>query len=171
MPEKTPNQDANGASLPQSSEAKPLSDQDLEALAGDVLETPDKASVANDVVDAEAVVDSEAVAAQDADIVEAEVVDERSYMDAPPRAYAVAAGPVNFNQRKLQTKGGAVGGAILGALSIMGAFLTSYSSINAFVGLVLSVWGLNSGSNRLATAGLVLSLIGLVLSIALGITR
>jgi len=78
---------------------------------------------------------------------------------------------VNFNQKRLQTKGGAVAGVLLGTLSIVGAFLTSYSLINAFLGLVLSTWGMGSGANRLASAGVVLSIIGLILSFALGVTR
>ena len=71
-------------------------------------------------------------------------------------------------QRKLQTKGGAVAGVLLGALSIAGAFLTSYSLINALLGLALSAWGFSSSANKLARTGLILSTIGIVLSIVLG---
>ena len=162
LPEKTPNSDVN-----------PVSDQDLEAIADDVLAEPSDASFLGEIVDAEVVPDAELVAGDLPDVVNAEAAQpsERSYLDAPPRAYATPAGPVDSKQRKLQTKGGAVAGVLLGTLSIAGAFLTGYSFINAVIGLVLSAWGWGSSANKLAKAGAVLSIIGMILSIALGANR
>lgn len=162
LPEKIPN-----------SEVNPASEQDLEALAAEVLGEPSDASLLGEIVDAEVVPDAEVNAANQSDVVNAEAVQpaEQSYLDKPPRAYPIAAEPVDPKQRKLQSKGGAVGGVLLATLSIAGAFLTSYSLINAFLGLALSAWGLSSDARRLATAGVFLSIIGLVLSIALGVTR
>ena len=170
LPEKTPNSEANS-----------VSDDDLEALVAEVLETPVEAPPGGEVIDAD-IVDEEIV---DAEVVEAEALpnsavvkseevnggSEKSFLNVPPRAYAVPAGPVNFNQGKLQTKGGAVGGVLLGALSIAGSFLTIYSVINAFIGLALSLWGLNSGERKLAQIGMVLSGIGMVLSFILAVAR
>ena len=163
LPEKTPN-----------SEAKPVSDQDdLEALAAEVLDEPSDASLLGDIVDAEVVTDAEIVAPDHSGVVNAEPVQssERSYMDMPPRAHITPAEPVDPKQRRLQTKGGAVAGVLLGTLSIAGAFLTGYSLINAFLGLALSAWGLNSSASKLAQAGVILSIIGVILSISFGVTR
>lgn len=160
LPEKTPN-----------SEAKPVSDQDdLEALAAEVLDEPSDATLMGDVVDAEVVPNAEVIVEGQSDVVAGEVVQpsERSYLDKPPRAYVTPPEPVDPKQRKLQTKGGAVAGVLLGALSIAGAFLTSYSLINALLGLALSAWGFSSSANKLARTGLILSTIGIVLSIVLG---
>ncbi len=165
LPEKTPN-----------SEVNPVSDDDLGAFATEVFETPVEAPPGGEVIDAY-IVDAEIVDAEvfpDSAVVEAEEVEggaEKSFLTAPPRAYAVPAGPVNFNQGKLQTKGGAVGGVLLGVLSIAGSFLTIYSVINALMGLALSLWGLNSGERKLAQIGMVLSGIGMVLSFILAGTR
>ncbi len=162
MPEKTPKPEAN-----------PDPEQDLEALAAEVLNEPSDASLLGDVVEAHVLTDAEIAAGAHSDVVNAKAIDpaERSYMDAPPRAYSTPAGPVDFNQRKLQRKGGAVAGVLLGTLSIAGAFLTSYSLINAFIGLALSAWGMSLGANKLATAGAVVSIIGMLLSLALGVLR
>ena len=162
LPEKTPN-----------SEVNPVSDQDLEALAAEVLEEPSDALLLGDIVDAEVVPDAEVVTEAQSDVVTAEAVkpSERSHLDVPPRAYTIPAEPVDPKQRELQSKGGAVAGVLLGTLSIVGAFLTSYSLINAFLGLALSAWGLNSSAKKLAKAGLALSILGLILSLAIGITR
>lgn len=165
LPEKTPNSEVNSDSYPD--------DQDLEALAAEVLDEPSDATLLGDVVDAEVVPDSEVIAAAQSDVVDAEIVQpsERSFLDAPPRAYVTPAEPVDPKQRELQTKGGAVAGVLLGTLSIAGAFLTSYSMINAFLGLALSAWGLTSSAKRQAKAGLILSIIGAVLSFGLGVAR
>ena len=163
LPEKTPN-----------SEAKPVSDQDdLEAIAAEVLDEPSDATLMDDVVDAEVVPDAEVIAVEQSDVVAGEVVQssERSYLDRPPRAYVTPPEPIDPKQRKLQTKGGALAGVLLGALSVAGAFLTSYSLINAFLGLALSAWGLNSSASKLARAGAILSIIGIILSFAFGVTR
>jgi len=147
--------------------------QDLEALAAKVLAEQSDESLKDDIVEAEVVDDAEVVNEDQSDVVEAEAVhsSEQSYMNMPPRAYALPAGPVDSKQRQLHTKGGAVAGVMLGALSIFGAFLTGYSAINACLGLLLSSWGLSSSAKKLATTGLVLSLIGLILSLALGTTQ
>jgi len=138
-----------------------------------VLDEPSDATHLEDVVDAEVVPDAEAIAKDQSDVVAGEVVEpsERSFLDKPPRGYVTPPEPVDPKQRKLQTKGGAVAGVMLGALSIAGAFLTGYSLINAFLGLVLSAWGLKSSASKLAKAGVILSVIGMVLSFAFGLPR
>ncbi len=94
----------------------------------------------------------------------------RSYMDVPPRAIPVQAPPVDFNQKRLMTKGGAVGGLVLGGLSVVGSFLTGYSFVNATLGFLLSAWGLQSSARRLAIVGMLLSIAGMFLSIALSVS-
>jgi hypothetical protein len=162
LPEKTPN-----------SQDDPKTDQDLEALAEEVLSQPSDATNFPDVVDAVDVSDSESSYQQDEDVIVAATMlpPEHSFLDAPPRAYAVASEPIDPKQMALQRRGGAVGGVLLGALTIAGALLTNYSLINGCLGLALSFWGLSSGLNRTAIVGVVLSILGMSLTIALGFTR
>ena len=162
LPEKTPN-----------SEDNVVSDEDLESLAAEVLDEPSDASLLGEIVDAEVVPDAEVIAEDQSVVVDAEAVQpsERSYLDKPPRAYATPAEPVDPKQKKLQTKGGAVAGVLLGTLSIARAFLTGYSLINAILGLALSAWGLNSDASKLAKVGAILSTIGVILSVAFGVAR
>ena len=162
LPEKTPN-----------SQGKTDPEQDLEALASELLGEPSDATLMGDVVDAEVVTEAEVIAVDQSDVIAGEVVEpsERSFLDKPPRGYVTPPEPVDPKQRKLQTKGGAVAGVILGALSIAGAFLTGFSLINAFLGLALSAWGLNSSASKLAKAGVILSVIGMVLSFAFWFPR
>ena len=89
LPEKTPNSDANPVSE--------KDDQDLETLAAEVLEEPSDATLMGDVVDAELVPDDEVITKGQPDVVIAEPVQpsERSFMDAPPRAYVTPAEPVD----------------------------------------------------------------------------
>lgn len=90
---------------------------------------------------------------------------------SPPVATFPLAAAENFDRYRLQLKGGAVGGVLLGGLSIVGAFLTGYSTINAVMGFALSLSGLGSSSPRLAFVGVVLSVVGVVLSSVLAVNR
>lgn len=64
----------------------------------------------------------------------------------------------------IAAKGGAVGSFVLGVLAVIGSFVTSYSIINAVLGLLLGLWGLSSRSRRLAVIGLALSMLGMIFS-------
>jgi hypothetical protein len=64
----------------------------------------------------------------------------------------------------IASKGGAVGGFVLGLLAVAGSFITSYSIINGVIGLLLGIWGLKSNHRRLAVIGIVLSMVGVILS-------
>jgi len=179
LTEKTPNQDVDGSPSTHLSDANSGSEQDIKPLETEGLDSSEDNSLDGDIVDAQIFDDAEEVI--DAEVIEAIGVDDelnedvktadRSFMDMPPRAHVVQAVPVSFNQRKLQTKGGAIGGVLLGTLSIVGAFLTGYSLINAVLGLMLSAWGLNSGAKKTAKIGLLLSAIGVGLSFAMGLNR
>lgn len=59
----------------------------------------------------------------------------------------------------LSAKGGAVGAVVLGVLSFMGSFITSYAILNSFLGLALGLWGLRSNHPRMATIGMAICLI------------
>ncbi len=66
--------------------------------------------------------------------------------------------------QNMSAVGGAVGSLVLGIWSIIGAMLTPFSAINAFVALGLGLWGLNSRRSSLAMAGIVLALLGVFFS-------
>ena len=68
--------------------------------------------------------------------------------------------------QNLAALGGAVGAIILGIWSIGGALLTPYSCINALLGMMMGIWGLNSSRRKMAILGMILCLIGLVLSLS-----
>ena len=66
----------------------------------------------------------------------------------------------NLLQGNLAAQGGAVASVVLGIWSIIGAAITSYSVINALLGLMLGIWGMSS-NGRWPVLGLILCLIGL----------
>ena len=59
----------------------------------------------------------------------------------------------------LAAKGGAVGAVVLGGLALLGSFISSYAVINAVIGLLMGLWGLNSSHQRMAGIGMLLCLI------------
>lgn len=61
--------------------------------------------------------------------------------------------------------GGAVGSVALGVWSIIAAFITPWSMINAVLGSFLAIWGLQSPRTRTAITGLVICGIGGLLSV------
>ena len=156
-----------------------VDDQAIEEMAAEVWgQSTNSQSDAEAIIDAEAV-DAEEVGAKDAGatVVTAEAVND---FTAPPVChgpeadydvllatgiYADPEVPAAFNQINMQTKGGAIGGVLLGLLSIGGAWLTGYSIFNAALGLMLSCWGLRSSARQWAGAGIALSLVGGILSI------
>ena len=175
-PNEPPNSKSDGSppSNPGDKSAGAPDDAAIEKIAAEVWGQPNKSQPA-----AGAIIDAEAVEAEDAaaDIVTAEAVGD---FTAPPVShgptvnhdlllstgiYADPEVPAAFNQVNMQTKGGAIGGVLLGLLSIGGAWLTGYSIINAALGLMLSCWGLRSSARQWAGAGIALSLVGAVLSL------
>ena len=83
------------------------------------------------------------------DIVTAILVD-----DAPPI-------PAKFNPQNLAARGCLVASVVLGAWSIIGAWITAYSVINAMLGLALGFWGLSSNV-RWPWLGVALSMAGIL---------
>lgn len=70
-------------------------------------------------------------------------------------------GGVELRQPNLAATGGAIASVVLGAWSIIGATVTAYSVINAFLGLALGCWGVSSGV-RWPWLGIALSIVGIV---------
>lgn len=64
----------------------------------------------------------------------------------------------------IAANGGAVGAVILGIWAILGSLLTYWSMINGILGLALGIWGLRSKRSRMAWIGIILSLIGALMS-------
>jgi hypothetical protein len=60
--------------------------------------------------------------------------------------------------------GGAVAAVVLGAWSIIGSLITTWSIINCILGIPLGIWGLTSPRRRWATVGIALCVIGFLLS-------
>jgi hypothetical protein len=97
-------------------------------------------------------------------------------VQAPPVIYAVSspqparkiipAPPVAAELEGIAANGGAVGAVVLGVWSILGSTLTSWSLINAVLGLAMGLWGLSSKRPRTAWIGIVLSVLGAFLSLA-----
>lgn len=99
-----------------------------------------------------------------------EVTDELTLSPAAP-VYSPAVAPKSRPQQQsalakppevlenLAAKGGAVGAIVLGTLALLGSFITSYAILNAVIGLLMGVWGLNSSHQRMAGVGMVLCLI------------
>ena len=185
-PNEPPNSNSAGTSPanPGDKSAGAPDDAAIEKIAAEVWGQPNPSQPAEAIIDAE-VVEAEAVDAVDvgaeddrAGVVTAEAVNN---FDAPPVSHAIGTNhdlqlatgiyadpqiPAAFNQLSMQTKGGAVGGVLLGLLAIGGSWLTAYSIINAILGLALSCWGLRSSARQWAAAGIALSLVGAILSMA-----
>lgn len=60
----------------------------------------------------------------------------------------------------LAAKGGAVAAIVLGVLAVVGSFATSWSIVNALMGLAAGAWGLRSQHRKIAMVGILLCLIG-----------
>lgn len=80
----------------------------------------------------------------------------------PAKIPAAGDEPPEF--QNLAAVGGAIGSVVLGTGAIVGSLITPYSMINAILGLGLAIWGFRSPRKRLTTIGLVVSLIGLLMS-------
>jgi len=59
----------------------------------------------------------------------------------------------------LAAKGGAVGAIVLGVLSFVGSFITSYAILNSLMGILLGLWGLRSNHRRMALIGILLCIV------------
>ena len=118
------------------------------------------------------------------DDVEHEVVEEIVPATlSDPTAVAVAAPVVAYNpsilvppkpasyepppspMANLSAKGGAVGAVVLGVLSFIGSFITSYAILNSFLGLALGLWGLRSNHRSMAVIGMAICLISAFLCV------
>ena len=64
----------------------------------------------------------------------------------------------------MAAKGGAYGSLVLGIWASLGSLLTPWSAINGVLGLLLGVWGLTSHHQKISWIGIILSLLGIVLS-------
>ena len=62
----------------------------------------------------------------------------------------------------LAANGGAVASATLGVWALLGSLLTSMSIINGLLGICLGLWGLTSRKKALATAGILLCVLGIM---------
>lgn len=67
---------------------------------------------------------------------------------------AVPSIPANMDN--IAANGGAVGAMVLGSWALVGSFITSWSVVNALLGLMLGLWGLSSRKRRWAVVGMVL---------------
>lgn len=74
--------------------------------------------------------------------------------------------PVAEELEGIAANGGAVGALVLGVWSILGSLLTHWSLINGILGLVMGFWGLTSKRPRIAWIGIILCVIGTVMSMA-----
>ncbi len=66
--------------------------------------------------------------------------------------------PMPSEMDNVAAVGGAVAALVLGAWSLLGAFVTPWSIINAVLGIVLGIWGISSRRRRLAWIGIMLCL-------------
>ena len=80
-----------------------------------------------------------------------------------PFVEAVPVGDVELFRSNQAANGGAINSLILGVLTISGAFLTPWSLLNGLLGLFMGVWGLTSTKKRMASLGLLLCTVGMVL--------
>ena len=99
--------------------------------------------------------DPDSALGNESTLVTAELVDE-----SPVAALPAVKSDDNLLQANLAANGGAVASVVLGAMSIIGASVTSYSVINALLGLMLGLWGMSSNV-RWPWLGLMLSLVGI----------
>lgn len=67
--------------------------------------------------------------------------------------------PLGPRLENLAAKGGAVAAIVLAVLAMAGSFVTSWSIINAGMGLACGIWGLRSQHKKMAGIGILLCLI------------
>ena len=110
-----------------------------------------------------------------ADLIEAEIVDQcvveasivksedsRGVSDAA--VDTIPPPPIPKHLQNISANGGSVGAIVLGVWSLLGSLMTSWSVINALLGLLLGFWGVTSQRPRLAWIGIVLCLISMFFS-------
>lgn len=81
-------------------------------------------------------------------------------MGATKPIYALPPGLEN-----LAAVGGAVSAMVLGVFSVIGSLLTPYAAINSVLGMLLGAWGLTSRKKKLASVGIILCGIGMLMSL------
>lgn len=80
-----------------------------------------------------------------------------------PLAYT-APPPIPEDMDNVAAVGGAVGALALGIWSIVGSFITPWSIVNSGLGILLGFWGITSRHRQWALFGMVLCVIGFVLT-------
>lgn len=96
----------------------------------------------------------------------------QALMSDSPLTYTPAP-PIPEDLDNVAAVGGAVSSLVLGIWSIIGSFITTLSVINAFLGLLLGVWGFSSSKRWMAKIGTLLCLVGIFFSVgnSLGLSR
>ena len=113
-------------------------------------------------VEADSLIVAEAVEDHAAD----EPITATAEVIAKPAAVAIQEpAPLPPELQNLAANGGAVGAVVLGVWSILGSLLTPYSLINGLLGLLMGLWGLSSRRRLLAVVGIVISFIGMTMSL------
>ena len=96
----------------------------------------------------------------DAEIVEAEVVEDDKTAVAVAEDSSVNDAVVDLSVKRLSAKGGAVGSVLLAILGLLGMAFSSYSVFNVLLAFAFSLWGLNSPLRKTAMVGLMLAMAG-----------
>lgn len=120
-------------------------------LPADLHNEPEKVVADGDFVQAESLPNAVPVPAQPSSVVYDPTVlvpSKPSGEKPPPSAF-----------ENLAAKGGAIGAMVLGVLSFVGSFITSYAILNSFLGILLGLWGLRSNHQKMAMLGMLICLI------------
>ncbi len=143
---------SDGADMEKSSDSDNSDIADANVVEASLASDPTTESVETSVVEAEL----------------ADSVDPESTSQPLVQQKAVTgSGPpkISANMDNVSAIGGAVGALVLGFWSLIGAFITNWSIINAVLGLLLGFWGLTSYRRKMAWVGIVLCLISMFLSL------
>ena len=107
-------------------------------------------------------------------VIEAELVETpHNQLPDDPNA-AVKMTPVHMTKphyvmppglENLAAVGGAVSAMVLGVFSVIGSLLTPYAAINSALGMMLGAWGLTSRKKKMASIGIVLCAVGMMMSL------
>ena len=158
--EKTPEQSESELSQANSGDSSDNGD-----LVGEFSKEIQAISAADDPVDAQlaelandesgvgdVLSQANTVSPEEIEIIEATALGGPSLAMIPP--------PIASNFEHMSANGGAVGALVLGVWCVAGSFITNWSMINGFLGLILGLWGLASRKKKTAWIGILLCLIG-----------
>lgn len=73
--------------------------------------------------------------------------------------------PIPSQFENLAASGGAVTAAVLGMMTLVGAWFSAIAAINGVLGVGMGLWGLASRHKRTAQVGIFLCILGIVLAI------